>query len=64
MGFFSSHTCDVPPAPNPNKKSKWKCPECKEVWTYRPDRGVGYFDSFRDVRGADGKKAKPGFWDW
>ncbi|WP_181780931.1 hypothetical protein [Pseudonocardia pini] len=52
------HECDVPPAPNPAKKSKWKCPTCRHTWHYRPNAGNGFLDAFRDRRDSNGQKLR------
>lgn len=53
-----AHECQVPAASGGTRK--WRCPECKALWRFNPNRTMNSLLWGRDgTRMPDGSKPKP-----
>lgn len=59
---MAKHECTVPAA---SAKRRWKCPTCKQTWTFRPNAGKlsEVWHGADNTRMADGSKVKS-WWSW
>lgn len=59
---MAKHECQVPST----SATRWKCPTCRQVWTWNPRQGTGtdLWHGRDNVRTASGAKPKGGLWAW